>query len=173
MSGQNGVTKPCDVTNNGDENPIQTSGAVQTGGYAGTVPMESFPYPQYPEILQGVPAQTRISISGDGVIRVGAPNQSALRVSLATGTVQLDAHVSTSTIPAVISDSPIGTVVWLSRQRSVATIDGGGRLTLIGQGSTTIEARYSRAANRPFANASPSPTEGMAIYATLDLVVTA
>jgi hypothetical protein len=69
------------------------------------------------------------------------------------------------------TDPALAPFVWFTRQRFVATVDSSGLVTLVGQGSTTIECRYPRAANLPFTNATLSGTEFA--YATVDLTVTA
>jgi hypothetical protein len=117
--------------------------------------------------LESVPSQTNVSITGAGVVQVGAPNQFKLQVSLATGSIQLTGHTSTAT--NVDTDPALAPFVWYSRQKFVAVVSSAGLVTLVGKGSTTIECRYPRSANLPFANATPSGTEYA--YATLDLVV--
>jgi hypothetical protein len=160
MSGPNGMAKPSDtVTFTGVENPVQTSGALQTGGWDDNTI----------EVLQGVPAQTRVAVSGAGVTRVGAPNQFKLQVSLAQGSVQLQGHVSTAN--NVNTDPAVAPFAWFSRQKFVAIVNSSGLVTPVGQGFTTIECRYPRSANALFTNATPSGTEFA--YATVDLTVTA
>jgi hypothetical protein len=174
MSGPNGSPTPAstvDFTN--IENPIGTSPTLQCGSwnYVGIPPHSVYVGIPAAAILEGVPAQVKVSVSGSGVIQVGAPNQFSCRASLASHTLQLTAHIHDA--QNNLTDPPLGTFVWISRQRLVATVDVNGLVTLVGRGSCTLEARYSRSANLPFLNASPSPTEAMAIYATVDLVVIA
>jgi len=121
------------------------------------------------EVLEAVSAQVKASVSGSGVVRVGAPNQFSCRVSLASHTLQLTGHVKTAANQN--TDPALAPFVWFSRQRFVATVDSSGLVHLVGKGSTTIECRYPRAANLPFTNATPSGTEFA--YATVDLTVTA
>ena len=172
MSGPNGSVKASDtVSFTNVENPTQTSGVLQSGGWANLGTPPSPPYTGVPsvEILEGVSAQTKVSVSGVGVVQVGAPNQFKLQVSLSAGTVQLTAHVNTAN--NVNTDPALAPFIWVSRQRFIATVTNNGLVTLVGRGSTTIECRYPRSANLPFTNASPSGTEFA--YATLDLTVTA
>ena len=119
-------------------------------------------------MLESVPSQTNVSISGAGVVRVGAPNQFKLQVSLSAGTIQLTGHVTTATNQN--TDPALAPFVWVSRQKFVAVVSNTGLVTLTGRGSTTIECRYPRAANLPFTNAVPSGSEFA--YATVDLTVT-
>lgn len=172
MSGPNGSSKSSDVAFNGTENPLASDGTLQTGGFS-DVASPNTSINDTIEVLQGVPAQTKIRIAGDGVKQVGAFHQSSVQIALSDGTRQLSAevgYIDSSRRFQVVPTS--GKVIWQSRQRHVATIDSNGLLTLVGKGSTTIEARYSRQANSSFAGATPSATESVAQYATLDLVVT-
>ena len=172
MSGPNGSPKPSDTsTFTGIENPVQTSGQYQAGGWDAVGNPPNPPYAGTPSfsVLEAVPAQVKVSISGSGVVRVGAPNQFKLQLSLNAGTVQLTGHVTTAT--NANTDPALAPFVWISRQRFVATVDSSGLVTLNGKGSTTLECRYPRAANLPFTNATPSGSEYA--YATIDLVITA
>jgi hypothetical protein len=153
------------------DNPTQTTGTLQCGSWADlNVPPPSQNQRNW-EILQGVPAQTRVQISGTGVTQVGGPNQFRLQTSIGEGSVQLTGHVTDAT--NVNTDPPLGTFVWISRNTNVATVNSSGMVMLVGRGECDIECRYSRSANLPFANASPSPTESMSVYATVAIVVTA
>ena len=113
---------------------------------------------------------TKVSISGTGVKQVGSPSQFQVTVSLSTGSLQLEGHVMDASNN--VTDPPLGTFVWKSEQRFVATVDSTGLVTLVGRGSCTLECRYSRAASLPWTYATPSPTEGMSVFATCDLTVT-
>jgi hypothetical protein len=167
MSLINGIATPASTaTSTGIIAPTPSdNGTRQCGSYI--IPVGSYNY----EGLDSVPSQTKVYITGVGVARVGAPNQSSLQVSLTAGTVQLTGHVSTET--NVNTDPATGTVVWISRNKMVATVNTAGLVTLVGRGECDIEARYSRQANSSWAGATPSPTESMAAYAILNLVVTA
>ena len=123
------------------------------------------------DVLEAVPAQLKVSVSGSGVVQVGAPNQFRCQASLTNGTVQLTGHVNTAT--NVNTDPPVGTFVWVSRNSKVATVNQSGLVTLVGRGQVEIQCRYSRAANLPYAGAAPSPTESTSVYALCDLTVTA
>jgi hypothetical protein len=166
---QSGI-KPSDTENYSGVLPPEPfdNGTLQFGGWAN---LDTPPFGVNVEVAQGVPAQVKISISGSGVTQVGAINQLAGQVSLASGTLQLTGHVYDA--ENNLTDPPLGTFVWISRNVNVATVNASGLVTLTGRGSCDIEARYSRAANLPFENASPSPTESMAVYATVNLTVTA
>ena len=169
MSGQNGVSTPASTANYAGENPTPTeNGTLQCGSWDSPVNGHRLDSLNN-SVLEGVPSQTNVSVSGADVIRVGAPNQFKCQVSLTAGTVQLTGHVKTAT--NVNTDPALAPFVWISRQKFVATADSTGLVTLVGRGRTTIECRYPRAANLPFTNATPSGTEFA--YATLDLTVTA
>jgi hypothetical protein len=160
--GSNGVGKANDVSYNGTDQPLVTKGEVQTGGWS---QIGGAPYFVSQEILQSVPAQTCVVIRGTGVTKVGnAANQFAVSKQLAFGTFQLNAGVTTAS--GADSDNPKGPFVWLSRNDNVCTVSATGVVTPTGKGQCEVEARYSRAANTPLANATPSSTESMAAYAT-------
>jgi hypothetical protein len=170
-----GSVKPSSTQNfSGVNSSEQTNPNCQTGGFNGGAPFAGInpnasTFPDM-EMLQSVPAQTNVTVSGENVIQVGAPNQFRCQASLASESLQLAGHVNTAT--NVNSDPPLGTFVWISRNANVATVDADGLVTFVGRGECDIECRYSRAANLPFTNASPSQTESMAVYATVALVVT-
>jgi hypothetical protein len=161
--------KPSDLPNyNGTIPPTPSdNGVSQCGGWAN---LDTPPFGVNVEVAISVPAQVKVSVTGSGVTQVGAINQLACQVSLASGTLQLTGHVHDA--KNNLTDPPLGIFVWISRNSNVATVNASGLVTLTGRGECDIECRYSRAANLPFTNASPSPAESMAVYATLALVVT-
>jgi hypothetical protein len=55
----------------------------------------------------------------------------------------------------------------------IATVSNTGLVSAIRRGEVEIECRYSRAANLPFPGSTPSQTESQAVYASLNLIVTA
>jgi hypothetical protein len=113
----------------------------------------------------------KVSVSGAGVVQGAVINQSSCQISITVGDLQLTGHVHDA--DNNLTDPPLGTFVWISRNRAIATVNASGLVSLVGRGQCDIECRYSRAANLPFANANPSPTESMAVYAILTLTVTA
>jgi Bacterial Ig-like domain (group 2) len=159
------TTTPASTTGEfrGAPNPLDgTSPTQQNGSWAssgGNNPVTA--------CIEAVANQTKVSISASNILQVGAPNQFSLTVSLAGGPVQLQAHVNSAT--NVNTDPPLDVFTWYSRQKYVCTVSSTGLLTPTGRGSTTVEARYSRSANLPFPNASPSGSEFA--YATVDVVV--
>lgn len=173
MSGANGASKPSDNTMfSGTQAPDMTSGLYQTGGFV--VPPPTPPTWMQPNAVsntEGVPAQVKVGVSGAGVVQGAVINQSSCEISLGEGSLQLTGHVYDA--DNNLTDPPLGTFVWISRNSAVATVFSTGLVTLVGRGECDIECRYSRQANASFLNASPSPTESMAAYATVALVVTA
>ena len=145
----------------------QTTGTTQNSSWEDT---NVAPITGEIQVLDSVPAQVKVSVTGSGVTQDpnAAPNQFRLTVSLAAETVQLTGHVNTAV--NVNSDPSADSFTWVSRQSSVATVNSSGLVTLIGRGSTTLECRYNRAVNASFTNATPSGTEYA--YATIDLTVT-
>jgi hypothetical protein len=168
------TTTPASTTGafRGSPNPLDgTSPTEQNGSWASGTgannPVTGIP--PSPACIEAVANQTRVSVSGPGVVQVGAPNQFGLMVSLAGGPVQLTGHVNSAT--NVNTDPPLDVFSWYSRQKYVCTVSSTGLLTPTGRGETTVEARYSRSANKPFLNASPSGSEF--VYATCDITVVA
>ena len=66
---------------NMDAGMLQTSAFASPGNFI------------YQDVLQGTPAAVKVSISEEGVTKIGAPNQFAARVSLTQKTLQLTGHV--------------------------------------------------------------------------------
>jgi hypothetical protein len=162
-----GETTPASTANyTGVDMPLIGSGSLQGGTF------DSGPHGfvnTHVAVTEGVPAQNKAYLSGPGVTQVGAPNQFQAKVNLAAATLQLTGHVSSTNNSN--TDPALGTYVWLSTNSHVATISNTGLVTFVGKGSVTIECRYSRAANLPFVNATPSSTESRAVYATLELQI--
>jgi hypothetical protein len=147
--------------------PNRTDGNAQVGAFVSNVPSINALYIPTSQ-LEGVPAQVKVSVSGPGVVQVGAPNQFAVTLSLATGALQLTGHVNNAA--NVNTDPALAAFTWVGSQIFVATVSSSGLVTAVARGSCTLECRYSRAANLPFASAAPSGTEF--VYATIDLTVT-
>jgi hypothetical protein len=170
-----GSSKPSSTENfSGENSSEQTTAAYQTGSFNGGPPWAGInpnasTFPDA-EMLQGVPAQVRVSVTGDGVTQVsGAINQLACQVSLASGTLQLTGHVHDA--ENNLTDPALAPFVWVSRNSMVATVNSSGLVTLVGRGQVTAECQYPRAANAPFVNATPSGSE--CAYATVDITVLA
>lgn len=82
--------KPSDtVTYSGILNPASTSGTVQCGGWAD---LDTPPYGFSVEVLQGVPAQTKVGISGPGVVEGAVINQSNCQISITERSLQVTGH---------------------------------------------------------------------------------
>ena len=155
------ATEASSASYTGSDCPLDSTGegSVQCGTFASG----------YVAITDAVPAQTNIYITGTNVVRIGAPNQLALRVSLTAGTVQLTGNVSTAQNRT--TNPPTGVIRWVSTNSHIATVSPSGLVTLLRKGQVTIEARYSRQANVSFAGSTPSQTESMAAYATIDITI--
>jgi hypothetical protein len=165
---QSGI-KPSDTENYSGVLPPEPfdNGTLQCGGWAN---LDTPPFGVNVEVAQGVPAQVRVSVTGDGVTQVsGAINQLACQASLASGTLQLTGHVYDA--ENNLTDPALAPFVWVSRNTMIATVNSSGLVTLVGRGQVTVECQYPRAANLPFTNATPSGSE--CVYATVDLTVTA
>jgi Bacterial Ig-like domain (group 2) len=150
MSNVNSFIKPSDTANySGLPSPQPTDmGREQCGAWAD---VNQPPFGVGVSVLEGLPAAVKVSLSGNGIRQVGAPNQFACQISIKQGTLQLTGHVSTA--QNVNTDPAITSYTWYSRQQFVATVNASGLVTPVGRGSTTIECRYSRAVNAPFAGA--------------------
>jgi hypothetical protein len=166
--------KESDTTNYTDiSSPTPSdAGTLQCGGWANN--LASPPWWDFPnEVLEGLPAQVRVQISGSGVAQIG-PNQYRVTLSLSgTSTVQLtptpaDAqqNPTTAVLPQTISNSSFG---YVSRNINVATVSSTGLVTAVGRGEVEITIRGFRNVNESFLNATPSGTES--VDATLDVVV--
>ncbi len=140
-------------------------GTTATGSWAS--PYGSFEI----SMLQGVPSQSKVQISGLGVTQIvgGAPTQFKAMCSLASHTLQLQGHCTNAQNQN--TDPAVAPFVWVSRNEHIATVSNTGLVTLIGRGEVDIECQYPRASNAPFQNSTPSGTEFNS--ATLLLTITA
>jgi len=158
--------KPNDTPNySGTPAPSPTdAGTLQTGGWANN--LTSPPWWNYAnEVLQGLPANVRVQLSG--VTQIG-PNQYTVSVrlgeTLALTPNGADAHQNPT--------SPVAPNVFAwtftSRNSHVCTVSPDGLVTAVGRGQCEIVVTSPRNVNEPFANATPSGTEGV----TASLLVT-
>jgi hypothetical protein len=166
----NGEVPPSAVPFTGIPVPEPTDdGSVATGSYA--VPVGTGQGSFEVQSYQGVPSQSKVTISGAGVTQIegGGTNQFQAMVSLRSGTLQLQGHCTNA--QNLNTDPAVAPFVWVSRNDKVAIVSSTGLVTLISQGEVDIECQYPRASNAPFTNATPSGTECNS--ATLLLKVTA
>jgi hypothetical protein len=132
------------------------AGNLSTGSFDATD--GSFPV----KVLQGVPANVRVQLSGAGIIQIG-PNQYRTTLSLSgTNTITLspnaaDAHQNPTT--AVAPNS----FAWgfVSRNTHIATVDSNGTISAVARGECEIVVRSFRQVNASFTGATPSGTESV------------
>lgn len=169
----NGAVTPASLpAYDGEDFPLDSTGngSVQCGTFESTVVPPSNAWTL--AVTEAVPSQAKCYLSGIGVTAVSnAKNQFKATVSLASPTLQLTGHVSTALNEN--TDPALGTYVWVSRNTMIATVSNTGLVSAIRRGEVEIECRYSRAANLPFPGSTPSQTESQAVYASLNLIVTA
>lgn len=153
----NGIVPPSAQPFTGIPVPEPTDdGSVATGSYA--VPVGTGQGSFAVQSYQGVPSQSKVRISGQGVSQIagGAPNQFEAMVSLTTRTLQLTGHCTNARNQN--TDPATNPYVWVSRNDKVAVVSTG-LVTLISQGEVDIECQYPRASNLPFTGSTPSGTE--------------
>lgn len=149
--------KPDDTpTYSGVSAPDPTqAGTLQTGAWAvGGV--------QTGEILEALPANCRVQLSGSGVTNAAGSQTNQYKVILALGeTLQLTASGADATNTRTSAVSPNSFVFWYrSRNVNVATVSSSGLVTAVGHGETEIIVTTPRNVNNPWGGASPSGTEG-------------
>src|ERR1035437_241231 len=157
----NGSSNPSNVAVTGIlVPPMGSDGRYQCGGTA--VAMRSdYSY----EILQGVPAQTKVSVSGIGVISVSnSGSQFKCMKSLSAGAFTLVGHVNDAF--GHNTDPCTGSFVWKSDNEFVCTVNQSGVVTPTGRGEAVVECRYSRGCNAPYntnmGDTHPSTSEATA-----------
>ena len=146
--GTHGRSKSSDVTRNGSDQSLITRGDVQCGGWVSLGC----------EILQSVPAQVTVGVSGAGVTSVSnSPSQFAVTKSLSRGSFSLQGHVMTAN--GVSTDAAVAPFTFVSRNIHVCTVSSSGVVTPTGRGQTIVECHYPRSCNAPYAFAEASGTE--------------
>ncbi|MGA9156521.1 MAG: hypothetical protein WB249_07010 [Candidatus Sulfotelmatobacter sp.] len=165
---------PADAaTYDGTPAPIQTSGTLSTGAVT-MARVQSQVYPQVnTQFPQAVPAPVAVQLSGSGIRQIGSPQQYGVTLSLSgTDTVQIVPAMANALNEVVSPVAPnVFTYTYRSRNINVATVNSSGLLTAVGRGQCEILVINTRAANLPFANSTPSGTEG--VQASLQVTVTA
>lgn len=166
-------TTPADAPSyDGTPAPIQTSGTISTG--AVIMPrVQSQVNPQVnTQFPQAVPAPVAVQLSGSGIKQIGSPQQYGVTLSLSnTDTVQIVPAMANALNEIVAATAPnVFTYTYRSRNINVATVNSSGLVTAVGRGQCEVLVINTRAANLPFANATPSGTEG--VQASLQVTVT-
>ena len=160
MSAENGSKKPSDTSTYLGENPVQTSGTLQTGGYNAGSASVNYGSPVPVSVTEGLPSATRAIITGPGVTTSGPTqtNQFQIRISLAGGPVQLMAASADCNNNPTSAISPNSFVFyWISRNHGVVTVSASGLLIPQGRGEAEVLCWQSRQVNANFAGA---PTAG-------------
>jgi hypothetical protein len=172
MSNPQSIVKPSDTaTYTGVLNPEPfQNGTLQCAAWAD---LDTPPYGNNASVLQGVPAASFVTISGqdDRLTQVGTRQQYSLQISLSqdAGGYTLTGGLTTALGGA---STPVGDYFYaISRQEQVATVDGL-TITPTGRGSTVIEVRWPVGqVNANFTNATSNPTNFA--YASIVLTVAA
>ena len=140
------------------------AGNLSTGSFDATD--GSFPV----RVLQGVPANIRVQLSGAGITQIG-PNQYRTMLSLSgTNTISITpnaADAQNNPTTAVLPNS----FSWgfVSRNTHIATVDSSGLVTAVARGECEIQIRSFRQVNASFTGSTPSGTEG--VDASLNVIV--
>lgn len=124
------------------------------------------------EVLQGVPANARVQISGAGILQIG-PNQYKAFLSLSgTNTLQITPNAADALQNPTTAVAP-SSFTWgfVSRNIHIGTVDSNGLVTAVARGEAEIIIRSFRQVNASFSTATPSGTES--VDASLIIVVTA
>lgn len=155
--------KPNDTTDyTGVSAPNPTDGGtLQTAGWAND--LTSPPWWDFPnEVLQGVPANVRVQLSGTGVMRL-APTQYSVTLSLSgMNRVQLIPNAANARQNPTAAISP-NVFVWryTSRNVNVATVDSNGLVTAVGRGECEILVTSPRNVNAPEGSTFPLANDGV------------
>jgi len=138
--------KPSDTANySGVLPPDPTQvGTIQTGGWADN---DTAPWGIGVEVLEGLPANCRVQVTGTGVTQVG-PNQYKVQIHLGGMPVTLVPNAADANQAPTTATAP-NTFVWtfVSRNKNVATVDSDGVVTAVGYGETEILVMSPRNVN--------------------------